>query len=149
MTNPSDTKLNWFCSMWQWNLISFLLCWSLLSLTRVHYFLVVLVLNSIIKKIFFLSPCSGLFIKKKKYIVLGNKIINCCTKQLYCEYFTLTKASYLVLLLHIGHIMHCFVLVWQELMWILKYFKGCAFQNDKILNWSSFPLEFVVNDKII
>lgn len=100
------------------------------------------------KENFFWSPCSGLFIKKKS-ILLGNKIINCCTKQLYCEYFTLTKASYLVLLLHIGHIMHCFVLVWQELMWILKYFKGCTFQNDKILNWSSFPLEFVVNDKII
>lgn len=45
--------------------------------------------------------------------------------------------------------MHFFVLVWQELMWILKYFKGCTFQNDKILNWSSFPVEFVANDKII
>lgn len=42
---------------------------------------------------------------------LGNQIINCCTKWLYCEYFTFTKASYLVLLLFIGQIMHCFVLV--------------------------------------
>lgn len=60
---------------------------------------------------FFCHLVQDFLLKKKKYIVLGNKIINCCTKQLYCEYFTLTKASYLVLLLHIGHIMHCFVLV--------------------------------------
>lgn len=44
--------------------------------------------------------------------------------------------------------MHCFVLVWQELMWMLKYFKGWMLLNDKIQSWSTLLVAFVVNDKV-
>lgn len=69
------------------------------------------------------------------------KISNSWIKQLHITNPIPTKASYLNrVLIHRSHYASL-VPYWQELMWTLKYFKGIAFQNDKILTWFFFPVD--------
>lgn len=127
-----------------WNNIEHEGCFKILFIPLVQY-----QVNLILRVV-----CPSKNIKKhstsfSNCLETGSQSIIYSTGQSHCGNFTLTITSYLVLLLHAGHIMHCFVLVWQELMWMLKYFKGWTLQNDKIRSWSTLPVAFVVNDKVI